>query len=404
MAWREASSVLLRCEFCEAAVAVGANISALCEQYGISRKTGYKWLNVWNGVEAQSAFGRDAEAARKTVMADRSRRPHTSPERTPQRVEAVIVSARDRNPAWGARKLLAWLRADESRRDGVSLLALPAASTTTAILRRHGRISPEESQRHRAFQRFERSAPNDLWQMDFKGHFEAGVSRCHPLPVLDNHSRYSVGIEACGNERHETVQARLTHLFRNHGLPRQILCDNGPPWGDLCQGGYTALEVWLMRLGVSVTHGRPYHPQTQGKDERFHRTLKAEVIERHRPQSLWDCQLRFNEWRQVYNHERPHQALDFAPPATRYRKSDRAMPSCLPPIEYSACDEVRKVQPEGDFNFEGRRWSLSKGFSGEPVALRSTGRDGEWAVYYCQTRVGTIDLRAAERGVKATVI
>jgi transposase InsO family protein len=397
MAWREALSVSLRCEFCEAAVAAGANVSSLCRQYGISRKTGYKWLKVWHGVEADSASGRDADAARRVVMADRSRRPHTSPERTPDRVESVILAARDRHPVWGARKLLAWLGADESRRDGVSVLALPAASTATAILRRHGRITPEESDRHRAFQRFERAAPNDLWQMDFKGHFAAGASRCHPLTVLDDHSRYSIGIEACDNERCDTVQARLTHLFRNHGLPGQILCDNGPPWGDACQDGYTALEVWLMRLGVSVTHGRPRHPQTQGKDERFHRTLKAEVIERHRPQSLWDCQRRFSEWRQVYNHERPHQALDFATPASRYRPSDRAVPTRLPPIEYAAGDAVRKVQPNGCFTFEGRRCSLSKGFSGEPVALRSTGRDGEWAVYYCQTRIGTVDLRADEQ-------
>jgi len=396
MAWREVSAVGLRCEFCELAVVAGANVSELCRRFGISRKTGYKWLSVWRATESSRASGRDAEAARTAVMSDRSRRPHISPGRTASRIESVILAARDRHPSWGARKLLAWLHADASRRQGVSVSSLPVASTTTAILRRHGRISPEESERHRAFERFERAAPNELWQMDFKGHFAAGASRCHPLTVLDDHSRYSIGLEACDNERGDTVRARLTQCFNTYGLPQQVLCDNGSPWGDVGWGGYSTIEVWLIRLGVVVSHGRPRHPQTQGKDERFHRTLQAEVIRRHRPQSLRDCQRRFDEWRQVYNHERPHQALNYHTPSSRYRASERSMPARLPPIEYPTGDEVRWVQPDGTVGFQGRRRHIGKGFRGEPVAIRSTGRDGEWAVYYCQTRVTTLDLHVAE--------
>lgn len=396
MAWREASSVGLRCEFCELATVEGAKVSGLCRQFGISRKTGYKWLTIWRSTEGGPAPGLDGESALAAAMRDRSRRPHTSPERTPVQVESLLVASRDRHPAWGPRKLLAWLRADGSRCKGVSVSALPAASTVAAILRRHGRISPEESVRHRAFQRFERSAPNELWQMDFKGHFAAGATRCHPLTVLDDHSRYSIGLEACGDESGDTVKTQLTRCFRRYGLPLEVLCDNGSPWGEMGREVFSAVEIWLMRMGVRVTHGRPRHPQTQGKDERFHRTLTAEVIQRHQPQSLQECQRRFDEWRNVYNHERPHQALEFATPASRYRASERAMPSRMPPIEYAASDAVRHVPPDGTIGFQGRRWHVGKGLRGQPVAVRPTGRDGEWAVYYCQTLVKTIDLKTRE--------
>ena len=142
------------------------------------------------------------------------------------------------------------------------------------MLRRHGLLDPAESGTHRAFVRFERPDPNDLWQMDFKGHFPAGQGRCHPLTVLDDHSRYALGLEACAGETLATVREQVTRLFRRYGLPKAILTDNGSPWGTCGGTGPSGFEVWLMRLGVRLLHGRPYHPQTQGKDERFHRTLE----------------------------------------------------------------------------------------------------------------------------------
>jgi len=155
--------------------------------------------------------------------------------------------------------------------------AVPSASTITAILHRNGRIEGAASAGHKPFERFERVAPNELWQMDYKGHFATAAGRCHPLTVVDDHSRYAVGLRACSDERAGTVRAELTAIFRCYGLPERMLMDNGSPWGSSDgEHRHTGLSLWLLELGVAVSHGRPHHPQTQGKDERFHRTLMAE--------------------------------------------------------------------------------------------------------------------------------
>ena len=166
--------------------------------------------------------------------------------------------------------------------------AIPAPSTVAAVLKRNGYISEQQSQQHTAWKRFVAQAPNDLWQMDFKGHFAAQDRRCYPLTVLDDHSRYSLCIAACTNERRQTVQEQLTKVFRTYGLPWRMLMDNGPPWGNESNGAYpyTKFTVWLIKLGVRVSHSRPCHPQTMGKDERFHRTLKAEAIAQCRDKSI----------------------------------------------------------------------------------------------------------------------
>lgn len=158
----------------------------------------------------------------------------------------------------------------------------------------------------RHWTRFEHAEPNDLWQMDFKGHFAMREGRCHPLTLLDDHSRYSLTIGACDNERTATVQAHLTRLFERHGLLRRILTDNGSPWGTAGSSErHTVLTVWLMDLGMVVTHGRPDHPQTQGKHERFHRTLKGEVLDGRIFETLAEAQKAFDAWRHVYNTRRP---------------------------------------------------------------------------------------------------
>jgi transposase InsO family protein len=286
MPWKEVSAMLLREEFVVLARAAPANVAELCRRFGISRKTGYKWL------------ARE-QAGGKRSLVDASRRPHASPLQTSAAVEALVVKWRQAHPAWGGRKLRArLLQLGESQ--------VPAASTIQAILRRHGLIDPVESTKHHAWQRFEYESPNDLWQMDFKGHFAmTSHTRCHPLTVLDDHSRFSLTLLACENEQTATVQNGLTATFRRYGLPRRMLADNGSPWG--CGGvhSYTPLAVWLIRLGVRVMHGRPYHPQTQGKEERFHRTLQAEVLQGAQFDDLRDCQQKFDRWRDVYNLERP---------------------------------------------------------------------------------------------------
>jgi transposase InsO family protein len=359
-------------EFVRLALAPGANVSALCRRCGISRDKGYKWLRRY------VAEGRDG-------LADRSRRPCCSPGRTPAAVEAEVLQIRAQsNNAWGGRKIAAAMR----RR---GRCAVPAPSTISEILRRHGRLEDHAGEHPGPWQRFEREAPNDLWQMDFKGHFALAEGRCYPLTILDDHSRFSLGLRACGDEQEQTVQGQLVRVFGRFGLPWTMVMDNGSPWGG--DQPYTALTVWLMRLGIRITHGRPGHPQTQGKDERFHRTLKAEVLNNRSFADLEQCQCAFDAWRHVYNNERPHQALDMKVPADRYRASTRAFPTVLPSVAYGPDDIVRKVDTQGFISFKNRSWRISKAFRGQYVALRPTLEDGVLAVHFCTQRIATIDLR-----------
>ena len=345
----------------------------LCRRFGISPTTGYKWLG---------RFRVGGEAG----LADLLRRPHHSPGRTGPEIEEMLLKVRDAHPAWGRRKLRAWLSAR-----GHELL--PSPSTITAILRRHDRIDPAEGVKHQAWQRFEHLEPNQLWQMDFKGHFATVEGRCHPLTVLDDHSRFSLGLEACGDEGTQTVRQRLTKIFRRYGLPERMVMDNGSPWGHDADHPYTLLIVWLLRLGIGVSHGRPYHPQTQGKDERFHRTLKAEVLQGTTFKDLKHCQVAFDDWRGVYNLERPHQALGMATPASRYRVSHRPFPEQLPPVEYSPEDQVRRVQDQGRVSWKRRQVKISTAFKGLQVAIRPTSTDGLWDLFFMTNRICQIDLR-----------
>jgi transposase InsO family protein len=371
MPWKDASLMSLRLEFVTLASAEGANVRELCRRYGVSPKAAYKWI----------ARFREGGAA---ALADRSRRPASSPGRSPGPVEAEVLRLRDENPAWGGRKLRR--RLIDMGRDA------PAASTITAMLRRRGRLA--DAPAPAPFVRFEADAPNRLWQMDFKGHFAVAAGRCHPLTVLDDHSRFALAVEACGDERDATVRGRLAALFRRYGLPDRILCDNGSPWGAAGNGSrYTALGVWLLRLGVGVGHGRPYHPQTQGKDERFHRTLKAEVLQGRTFDDLAACQRRFDPWRETYNHRRPHEALSLAVPASRYRPSDRPFPETPPEWEYGPTDAVRKVCRAGAISFKGRLHDVGKAFRGERVAVRPTAEDGVFGVHFGVHEIARIDLR-----------
>ncbi len=373
MSWEEKSIVSQRREFVMLANVEGANIRELCRRYGIQPRIGYKWRDRY---EAEGEAG----------LADRSRRPHASPGRTLAALEGKLVALRRAHPCWGGRKLRRrLLQLDEE--------TVPSASTITAILHRHGLIDPSESAKHQPFTRFEREGPNELWQMDFKGHFATAEGRCHPLTVLDDHSRFALAVAACGDEQSTTVQTVLTGVFRRYGLPDRMLMDNGSPWGDAADQPWTVFGVWLLRRGVGVSHGRPYHPQTQGKDERFHRTLNAEVIGRRAWRDLAECAAAFEAWRHVYNAERPHEALALATPATRYQPSRRAFPELPPPIEYAPGDIVRKVQTKGEISFGNRIWKVGKAFVRQPVALRPTTVDGRYDVFFCQHKIAEIDQR-----------
>jgi transposase InsO family protein len=348
-------------------------VAELCRRFGVSRSNGYKWLGRYR------SEGPDG-------LAERSRRPHCSPDRTPQALEAEVLAVRQAHPAWGGRKIRKVLE-----RGGTPP---PSASTITEILRREGLLTGPGAGRAHAWMRFERAAPNELWQMDFKGHFALAEGRCHPLTVLDDHSRYALEIGACANEQTQTVQLRLTEVFRRYGLPWRILTDNGAPWGTCGSGQrHTPLTVWLLDLGVGVSHGRPLHPQTQGKDERFHRTLAAEVLDGRRFRSLDEAQGAFDAWREVYNTHRPHQAIDMATPSERYDISPRAMPTAIDPPDYEPQAHVRKIDQNGWISFKGRRLRCPNSFVGRRIALRATDTDGLFDLCYRSHVLAQVDLR-----------
>lgn len=373
MPWQERDRMSLRLDFVAMARADGVGFRELCRRFGISRKTGYKWLARF---EAEGPDG----------LADRSRRPHSSLRCTPPEVEAAVLEVRALHPAWGGRKIHARLR-------HLGLENVPAPSTITGILHRHERIRPEASAAAGPMTRFEHAHPNDLWQMDFKGYVMVGVERCHPLTILDDHSRYALGVRPCRDQQTETVQGVLIEVFRLYGLPWRMLMDNGSPWGSDDAHVWTPLAVWLVTIGMRVTHGRAYHPQTQGKNERFNRTLKAELLSRTDlrswPQMVEACA----GWEEVYNHIRPHEALGMAVPASRYRPSVRPYPEVVLPFEYGPDDQVRRVQQKGRVHFQGRQVRVPKAFAGYDVAFRPTGTDGVLDVFYRDVQVVTVDLR-----------
>jgi transposase InsO family protein len=370
MPWRKVSIMDQRREFVQLATQKGANIRELCRRFGIHPETGYKWIGRWTSGEE---------------LADRSRRPHSSPGRTGASIEERVLMVRDAHPAWGARKIARCLQ-----RDGV---ACPAHSTVHTILQRHGRIAPPPGGAP-AHLRFEMPAPNQLWQMDFKGHMPlSGGGRCHPLTVVDDHSRYNLCLAACADQQRGTVQNQLEPTFRRYGLPEAFFVDNGNPWGDSSGQRWTRLGVWLLKLGVTVLHSRPYHPQSRGKNERFHRTLEDEVFALQRFRDLAEVQRAFDAWRDVYNLERPHEALGQEVPVSRFQPSSRAMPDRLPEVEYADHEIVRAVSTTKAYiSFKGRLWKVPEAFQGERVAIRPLSTDGRYGICFASHQIATIDL------------
>jgi transposase InsO family protein len=372
MPWEEVSVMSQRREFVSLALAEGANISELCRRFGISRDTAYRCIN---------RFKQMGEAG----LEDGSRRPHTSPFRTSGAMEGLVLWARDCHKAWGPRKLRPFLA--RKGRQG-----LPSPSTIAAILGRHGCVGPTQGPQHRPFRRFERKEPNELWQMDFKGYFPTAQGPCYPLSILDDHSRYAIGLEACSDEQGSTVKGKLVPIFQRFGLPQAMLMDTGSPWPPQGEPVYTSFEVWLMQLGIKVYHGRPFHPQTQGKDERFHKTLKAEVLQGRIFRDLLHAQEAFDGWRPIYNEERPHESLKMDVPAKKYHISAVPFPEELPLVEYSPGDVVRKVQVDGTITFHSIPFRVGHAFRGLPVALRPTGEDGVWDLFFLTHKVAQFDL------------
>lgn len=361
-----------RREFVQLAQQHAVSVAELCRRFGISRKTGYKWLDRFDDLR------------------EHSRRPHHSPARTEADMEARVVALRCKHPAWGGRKIA-------RRLQDLGVLDVPHASTVTHILRRHGLIPDRLSGEGARYQRFEHTRPNALWQMDFKGDIALDQHRCYPLTVIDDHARYNVVLHACSGQNRQQVQPVLIDAFRRYGLPERINTDNGQPWGSPnATHGLSQLSVWWIRLGIRVSFSAPAHPQTNGKDERFHRTLKAEVLAGRQFHDLAQAQAAFDAWRPIYNHERPHDALGLAVPASRYYPSTRAFPEHLPPIEYGAADRIVTVGTNGWLTFQRRRWKVSTALTHQPIAFRPTATDGRYDVYFCHQRIMTIDLNAQD--------
>jgi putative transposase len=369
MTWRTSSAMSERLRFVERAQA-GAKIAPLCREFGISRQTGYKWLGRF------SEFG-------ALGLVDRERTPHRQPSRVPHVIEAAVLQIR-KDRRWGARKIRAVLR-----RQGI---AAPAVSTIQQVLERNGCV--ESPIRHTPVGRFERSRPNELWQMDFKGNFPLdNGERCHPLTILDDHSRFNLALRACPNEQLGTVRQELTRVFETYGLPDAMLTDNGSPWGD-SQRRVTRFGIWLMRLGITLLHGRPWHPQTQGKEERFHRTLEDELLRHEQHPAVEAWQPRFDDYREIYNWERPHEALAMEVPGSRYQESKISLPSRTPEFVYPLGTVTRKVQRLGCIYFRGQiHRCVQTVFCGQRVALLPTELPAELGVFFGKHRIGTIDLK-----------
>ncbi|AZO20938.1 IS481 family transposase [Mesorhizobium sp. M1E.F.Ca.ET.045.02.1.1] len=373
----EARSVMSQKEeFVRLALAPGANVSALCRRFGIGRTCGHKLLSRYR---MEGAAG----------LAEQSRRPLSSPARSAPEVEAAAVSVRVAHPAWGGRKIARVLA-----REGIGT---PAASTVTGILRRNGIELGALGGGAQPFIRFEHAAPNHLWQMDFKGHVALRAGRLHPLTVLDDHSRFSIALSACADQTTETVKARLIAAFRRYGLPWRIATDNGPPWGDGGRNDFTLLTVWLIEIGIAVSHSRPCHPQTLGKDERFHRSLKAEALQGPPFANLAEAQDAFDQWRHVYNAQRPHDALGGGVPLDRYQASPRQYRETVEPFEYAKDDLIRRVQQHGFVSILGRTIRLCRAFAGKSVAFRPTATDGVFDAWFRHQKIETIDLNALAR-------
>jgi transposase InsO family protein len=344
---------------------LGTPVAEAARRFGVSRRTAHKWL-----------ARHDADPA--APLADRPRRPRRSPARTPDAVERACLDVRDRYN-WGPRKIHHFLKQQQQQQQQQQV---PAVRTVADILRRHGRVRPPGPPPLPEPQRFEHARPNDLWQLDHKGAVEVDRRRVWPLCVVDDHSRYCLAFEPCPDLTMATAWAILWRLFGDVGLPDRVLADNAfGKMGTPRPAGISWFDARLVRLGVRPTHGRPYHPQTQGKVERLNGTAARELVgfnaRRDRVEHFAaDCR----RWRDTYNVLRPHEAGGDRPPVTRWVPSPRPRPAALPAVAYDAGAAVRRVDGRGAISFRGCRILCGQGIAGEPVRVEE--RDRELAVFY----------------------
>lgn len=352
------------------------SMAELCQRFGVSRKTGYKWLRRFKDE------GLDG-------LADQSRAPKRCPHKTPSETEALIVACRQKHPRWGPKKLIAYL----ARRH--PSVTLPATSTVGAILKRHDLIQPKRRRRpvrHPGPPTLQTTAPNEVWTTDFKGQFKTldGIY-CYPLTVSDAHSRFVLDVQALPSVKQTGTIPVFQHLFERYGLPRAIRTDNGVPFATQALCGLSKLSVWWIKLGIAHQRIEPGQPYQNGRHERMHRTLKAETA-RPPASNMAAQQQCFNDWRTEFNTERQHEALSGETPSSQYRPSPRIMPEQTPAPEYPAHWEVRRVSRCGTFRIKKQQLFLSQALNEEHIALEETD-DGIWSLYFYDVLLARLDER-----------
>ena len=373
MPWSESSAMDQKRLFINGYVRGTLSISELCARFGVSRKTGYKWIRRF---EAQGLSG----------LEDRSRRPHTSPVATTRDITAAILELRRRHPFWGAKKLLQILQRREPR------VTWPSRSTVCDLLKRNGLIESRTRRRypgHGGRPTTPMTAPNEIWCADYKGEFKTGDGiYCYPLTVSDGYSRYLLGCEGLDTTAHDAARPVFQRLFREFGLPQVIRTDNGVPFATSALGRLSQLSVWWIRLGIFPELIEPGHPEQNGRHERMHRTLKRHTA-RPPASTRRAQQRRFHSFRTEYNQERPHEALDQQTPASHYRRSGRELPARLPEIEYPAHFVPRLVSRNGGIRWASRWVNVSHVLGGEYVGLEEIG-DGVWDLYFGPLKLGRL--------------
>ena len=373
MPWSQTSPMDQRTQFIADFLRDRLSMSELCALYNVSRKTGYKWI------ERYLAHG-------PAGLQEVSREPHRHPNQTPAHVVRALIEVRGHHPSWGAKKLLSVL---QRRHPSWSL---PGRSTVCDILSRNGLVPKKRYRRaigHPGRPTSAMLTPNDVWSADYKGQFKTGNGvYCYPLTVTDNCSRFLLGCQALASTSVHEAKPVFTRLFKEFGLPRRIRTDNGVPFATNTLARLSQLSAWWVRLGVLPELIEPGKPQQNGRHERMHRTLKAETT---RPPAANGRvqQRRFNHFREEFNQQRPHEALDMQTPASRYEPSPRSMPNKLPPLEYPDRFEVRYVSANGGIRWNKQWVNVSITCVGEYVGLEEID-DGVWNVYFGPLKLGRL--------------
>jgi transposase InsO family protein len=359
-------------KFVKEAMAKTKSFAQLCREYHISRPTGYLWVGRYKNGEG---------------FHDKSHAPFRTANKTPPELENLIIEQRRKEPALGAVKIKRML-------ENQGHTSLPCMSTINAVLKRNNLITEEASMAATPHKRFEKERPNVMWQCDFKGHYGlVDGTRCHPLSVIDDHSRFCICADAKDNERFDDTAESFKNCFRIYGKPEILLCDNGNPWGACQSGGTTKFEVWLMEHGILTIHIRAKHPQTQGKIEKFNGSFKAERLKFYTPLNLADADRQRQEYRDFYNNERPHHALELDTPAEHYVPSARKYAEIIREWEYGGEYELRKIKDTGYVTYEGQGYFLSEAYGGKTIAVKPSSKDGVINLYFRQFKIGKISLK-----------